>query len=362
MTKRPGIHQIAELANVSIGTVDRALHERPGINDATRQRVLRIAQELRYQPNRAARALSGRRAKIRVGVCMPREIRFFYDQLWDGIYEEARRYADFGIEFLYSPVQELGEGETRELKKILASGVQGVILTPGNPVETAPLIDHAEEEEDVRVICVSTDAPTSKRSSVICVEPRLNGMLAGELLAKFVSPGSRVAIITGMLRTEDHSRKVQGFTSSFPQYCRDGTIVEVIEGHEDEDESFQKTFELLGRIPDLAGIYVNTVNCVPVCRALGARKLAGKIRVITTDLFLEMVPYFEKGTICASIYQRPYQQGRLAVTTLVEHLMSNAPLHPTNYLNPSIVLGSNLHLFREIRLAKQSPVAAQILA
>ena len=44
MTKeKHGIHRIAEMANVSIGTVDRALHGRGGIKEATRKRILQIA-------------------------------------------------------------------------------------------------------------------------------------------------------------------------------------------------------------------------------------------------------------------------------------------------------------------------------
>jgi LacI family transcriptional regulator len=43
--KRAGIHQIAKLAKVSIGTVDRALHGRPGISENTRKKVLRIARK-----------------------------------------------------------------------------------------------------------------------------------------------------------------------------------------------------------------------------------------------------------------------------------------------------------------------------
>src|SRR5437899_7978972 len=87
---------------------------------------------------------------------------------------------------------------------------------------------------------------------------------------------------------EDHRKKTDGFSESFPRHCAGGKIVSVVEGHEEEDESFQKTFALLTRVPGLAGIYVNTVNCLPVCRALGARGLAGKVKLITTDLFAEM--------------------------------------------------------------------------
>jgi LacI family transcriptional regulator len=154
-----------------------------------------------------------------------------------------------------------------------------------------------------------------------------------------------------MLSAEDHRRKTAGFSDAFPRHCPGGTIVSVLEGHEDEDESFQKTFDLLGRVPSLAGLYVNTVNCLPVCRALGARGLAGKTKLITTDLFPEMSPYFEKGTITASIYQQPHRQGQLAVRLMVDHLTRKVPLPPTVHLSPGVVMSSNLRLFREIRLA-----------
>jgi len=348
--QRRGIHFIAELANVSIGTVDRALHGRDGINEATRQRILQIARQISYTPNLAARALSVSKASARIGVCIPREIRFFYDQLWSGVLDEARRVAQLGIQFINLPVHALGVEDTKAFKELAQSGVSGIILTAGNPEGLKPLIDDAEEK-GIRVVCVSTDAPESRRSSIVCVEPWLNGRLAGELMGKFVPPGSKVAVVAGMLTAEDHRKKTDGFSEAFPRHCPGGKIATVIEGHEDEDESFQKTFDLLGRVPTLAGLYVNTVNCLPVCRALGARGLAGKVKLITTDLFAEMSPYFEKGTITASIYQQPHRQGQLAVRLMADNLTSKAPFPPTVHLSPGVVMSSNLHLFREIRLA-----------
>src|ERR1700723_967787 len=309
--ERSGIHQIAELANVSIGTVDRALHGRNGIRESTRRRILEIARQIGYTPNLAARALSTSKTGARIGVCIPREIRFFYDQLWSGVLDEARRLAQLGVQFEYRPVPTLGEDDTKALKELLKADVNGIIVTAGNPRGLLPLINEAEEK-GVRVVCVSTDAPESRRSSIVCVEPWLNGHIAGELMGKFVPPQSKVAVVAGMLTALDHRKKTDGFSDAFPRYCPDGEIVSILEGHEDEDESFQKTLDLLGREPQLAGIYWNTVNCLPVCRALGARQLAGKVRLITTDLFAEMAPYFEKGTITASIYQQPHIQGQRA--------------------------------------------------
>ena len=347
--ERRGIHLIAEMANVSIGTVDRALHGRGGIKDSTRQRILQIARQIGYTPNLAARALSVTKASSRIGVCMPREIHFFYDQLWSGVLEEARRLAQLGIEFVNRPVQTLGHEDTAAFKELIESGVDGIILTAGNPKDLTPLINDAEEN-GIPVVCVSTDAPESRRSTVVCVEPWLNGGLAGELMGKLLPPGSKVAVVAGMLTAEDHRKKTDGFSDAFPKYCPGGKVAAVVEGHEDEDESFQKTFDLLRRIPTLSGLYVNTVNCLPVCRALGARGLAGKIKLITTDLFGEMSSYFQKGTITASIYQQPHRQGQIAVRLLADHLTNKTSFPPATYLSPGVVMSTNLHLFREIRM------------
>jgi LacI family transcriptional regulator len=343
--KRSGIPLIAELAGVSIGTVDRALHRRKGINERTLKRVLKIAAQIGYKPNVAARSLStGKRARI--GVCVPKQIAYFYDELWAGIRDEARRYADRGAEFVLMATPELGRGERSAFKKLADSNLDGIILTPGNPESMTSLID-AAEQRGTRVVCVSTDAPFSRRSSVVCIEPRLNGLIAGELMAQFLPPGSKVAIVTGMLKTIDHRDKADGFAASFRERSPANHVVSVIEAHEHADESFRKTKQLLEAEPDLAGIYVNTVNSLPVCRALSSTGRALRVRVIATDLFHRMIPAIQSGAIAASIHQQPYVQGQLSVRTLVEHLLHEAELPSAQYLNPNIILRSNLHLFRE---------------
>jgi LacI family transcriptional regulator len=295
---------------------------------------------------------------VRIGVCVPKEIHFFYDQLWGGVLDEARHLEQLGVEFENRPVQTLGEGDIEAFKELVESHVDGIVLTAGSPKELTPLIDEAEGK-GVRVVCVSTDAPESRRSSIVCVEPHLNGCLAGELMGKFVPPGSKVAVVAGMLSIEDHRKKTDGFSEGFLRHCPDGKIISVVEGHEDENESFQKTSDLLRRFPTLDGLYVNTVNCLPVCRALGARGFEGKVKLITTDLFAEMAPYFQKGIITASIYQHPYRQGQIAVRLLADNLTNRVHLPPAAHLSPGVVMSSSLHLFREMRSteAKQSEPA-----
>jgi LacI family transcriptional regulator len=65
--KRPTIDDVAALAGVSIKTVSRVFNSEPNVREATRDRVMAAASELRYQPNQSARGLAADRAFV---ICM----------------------------------------------------------------------------------------------------------------------------------------------------------------------------------------------------------------------------------------------------------------------------------------------------
>ena len=71
------IREIAELAGVSRGTVDRVLNHRGSVNAATAALVNDIAKKLDYKPNRAGIALAAQRKMVRIAsFCSTPEIRF----------------------------------------------------------------------------------------------------------------------------------------------------------------------------------------------------------------------------------------------------------------------------------------------
>jgi len=100
---------MAEALGVSIGTVDRALHDRPGINEQTRAKILDLAGSLGYRPNLAARFLSSRK-QLRIGVNLPREIASFFDLVRSGIEEAVRSVETSDVRMIHRSYPWMADG------------------------------------------------------------------------------------------------------------------------------------------------------------------------------------------------------------------------------------------------------------
>jgi LacI family transcriptional regulator len=64
------IRDIAAMARVSQGTVSKVLNEAPGVGAETRSRILKLIQDLDYQPNASAQSLAAKRTGS-IGVIIP---------------------------------------------------------------------------------------------------------------------------------------------------------------------------------------------------------------------------------------------------------------------------------------------------
>jgi LacI family transcriptional regulator len=78
---------------------------------------------------------------------------------------------------------------------------------------------------------------------------------------------------------------------------------------------------------------------------LEERRLLDQIQIVTTDLFPDLLPMLESGKILATLYQRPFTQGKVAFETLTRFLLQGVRPETSTRLAPHIVLRSNLHLF-----------------
>jgi LacI family transcriptional regulator, galactose operon repressor len=344
-----GIKDIARALGVSTGTVDRALHDKPGISPVTKRRVLDTAASLGYRPNLAARHLKSQ-TTLRISVHLPQEIALFWDSLRDGIREAAAPLEPtLQVEFRDYP--RMGDGDVPLFEAALAARVNGLIIAPGDPVALGPCFRLAARAH-IPVICVVTDAPDAERLASVSADPFTVGSVAGELLSRFLPGGGDVAFFTGWLATEDHAQKLRGFEASVKAVGHGVRVVAVVEAHDDERAGYRRARAVLKANPELKGIFVSTVNSLPVLRAVDRAGRTGQVAVVTTDLFPALVPLIRKGHVAATIYQRPVSQGRHALRALYQFLLDGTRPPAQIKVVPHVVMRSNLDLLLARGLAR----------
>ena len=157
------VKQIAELAGVSRGTVDRALNGRGNVRPEVEKRILQIAEEMGYTPNRAGKALAYQRKNLSFGIVANAHGNEFFDDLLKGAQTAADEYSDFGLSLKiaggrrYDVTQQL-----QQLSDLQAAGVSGIAISPINLPEVERKINELVAA-GIKVITVNSDIKNTGR-------------------------------------------------------------------------------------------------------------------------------------------------------------------------------------------------------
>ncbi len=91
------IKDIAEMAGVSVGTVDRVLHGRANVSPLSREKVERVLEEINYVPNHYASALASNRTYNFAAILPLHEEDSYWARVEQGLKEGVKRYTDFKL-------------------------------------------------------------------------------------------------------------------------------------------------------------------------------------------------------------------------------------------------------------------------
>ncbi|HZE28318.1 MAG TPA: LacI family DNA-binding transcriptional regulator [Terriglobales bacterium] len=338
---------IANSLGVSTGTVHRALHNHPGINQLTKTRVLEMAKTLGYRTNRAARSLSLKR-KLRISVNTLKGTTSFWDEVRTGIEQEATSLGLESVEVEYRTYPQLGDGDEEAFEAALKADVNGIIMFPSSPGKVRGWI-HRASPAHIPIVCVATDAPGTGRLAVVSVDTMVSGSLAADLLGRFLKGQGSVAVTVSDLAILEHAEKVNAFQNTLRSFYPLMSLEVPIEDHDIESEAYDKCRKLFQSRPDLVGIYVTTEASIPVLNAARDAGMLDKLAVITTDLFPALVREIRSGAVTATIHQRPRTQGVMAFRVLHDFLVDGQRPSPLLTLAPHLVMRGNLDFFLERR-------------
>ena len=360
---RVTVHDIARAANVSRGTVHRALHNRPGVSEETRQRVLLIARHLDYKPYLPAKLLATQRKSL-IPIVVPVDEN--EDPLWyqvkAGTHAIAYEIREVGMETQWVvPKSWDATDQVAVMEELIARRVDGIALAPVDPDTLSKVIDKAVDS-GIPVVTFNTDAPESRRMCFVGQDSITAGRVAGALMGEFLNKEGRVVIITGFHRTLGHRQRLQGFKEQIQRYFPNIEIVGMYENRDKPKEAYNIVQKVLKSCPELGGIYVTAGGPFGAGYAVKDAGKGGIIKLICFDLLKETIQLIREGIVQASIQQDPFFQGYESVRILHNYLLMHyKPSQEFLFTNLTIACQGNIEMLARQHIKNADTVTSQVL-
>ncbi|MEJ8841693.1 LacI family DNA-binding transcriptional regulator [Lacibacter sp. H375] len=172
------LKKIAQVLDISISTVSRALKNHPDISQSTKQKVMELAETLEYEPNAVAVNLRSKNTKV-FGILIPSITNNFYDSFIAAVEEEVKQ-SGYSLMILQSA--DNPETETVNLKIYRQNRVSGVFACLSK--ETTNL-DAFHKMKDAGIPVVFFDkVPDDDTYNRVCLADKDAAIMAAEALLK----------------------------------------------------------------------------------------------------------------------------------------------------------------------------------
>jgi len=278
MKKRVTLADVASAAGVSLMTVSRAINNKPGVGEDMRQAIVKLAEELGYQPNQIARSLATNFTTT-VGLVVPDNTNPFFAQIARGVEDTAYKQ-NYNI-FLVNT----GENPAREqaaLDSLWQKGVDGLILCssrlPGESLEI-------EFSRFPAVVLINRELKNHVAHAItINVDDRQGAHLA---IKYFREQGRQhIAYIDGPATSLSAKRRLEGYQSALEE-AGIGFEPGLVECCAPDTEGGRiATAILIARAPKIDAIYcfndLVAVGAIQMVRESG-KKVPEDIAIIGVD-------------------------------------------------------------------------------
>lgn len=277
--------QIAELAGVSRGTVDRALHNRGRVNPEVAARIQRIAEELGYKPNLVGQALVKTKRDFKIGAILQSVETPTMQIVLEGLRRATDELRSSGVELIVRELHGLDEELVLEnIEELTSQGIQGLAISPNNTAELRQCINGLYEQ-GIPVITLNSDVPGSKRICFIGMDNYRAGQTAAGLMCQMLPDNSKILPLAGHLNNTAHNNLLNGFLDTLNQQNTYNLRIMPFQPCFDRnDYAHEITQHALRENPDLVGIYVASNGQEGVCQAVEEEGRKGKVKIIAFDL------------------------------------------------------------------------------
>ncbi|WP_026993965.1 LacI family DNA-binding transcriptional regulator [Flectobacillus major] len=315
------IVDIAKALGVAPSTVSRALNNSKEINEATRQEIIRVAQELDYRPNLLAQSLN-RGATNTIGVVIPDIQRPFFASVLAGIQHVA---SNAGYRVMICQSNESHSTETLNVQALISSQVDGLLIS--HSIETTSF-EHIKLHLNRGVPIVHFDRvcyelPTAK---VILDNFRGSYLLVEHLILQGCK---RIAICAGPKDLLISKERFEGYVAALAAYHIpfDEALVYHIHFQKDESLVALNQWMALPEPPD-AIFSVHHGNAIELLVALKERNVRIPEDIALVGFGDDQIAALIEPSLTV-FHQFPFKVGEIAANTLINNIIEKDNFTPT---------------------------------
>ncbi len=316
------MQQIADACGVSRGTVDRALHGKPGIRPEVAARVRETAREMGYI---STRLIPSMLKTWRIGVVLHSATSGFVQRLCT-LFENfpdkellpvkiiLRTMDGVDIHHQLALIDELVEIEQ----------IDGLALMPLANTQIREKINELSEQHGIPVVTLNTDISDANRIAYVGPDNLASGRSAAAMLGLVMGGTGHVLPITGQ-RSGHYadSQRLTGFTAELSDSFPEIQILHPECCFLDSQLSERIALRAMEADPELTGIYLTSVGRSGVCEALRKTGNAGKIHVVIHDITRASIDMIRNGTVDFIIGQDVQTQGSRPIHLLYDYLTNH---------------------------------------
>jgi LacI family transcriptional regulator len=338
-----GIKEIARRAKVSIATVDRVLHNRTGVSEKTKKKILEIIQEINYQPNILASRLASKKI-ISIAVLIPliSKESTYWEAPLKGIERAKNEIEQYGVQLVYYFFDLNSHASfVNQATQILESEIKGLLVSPSF-VEQTTLLVTACQKKKIPVVFIDSNIPTLQNISYIGPHLYQSGYVGAKLLTYSLNKKSQVLVvnISNEIDNYNYLQIEEGFRAYFQENNIQNPVKRIDIQKTDYDSVDMILSQIMTTSKHIDGIFVTNSRVSSVAAFIKNKDL-NHIGLVGYDFLEENVAYLREGRIDFLICHKPEEQGYKGIMTLYTSLILGRTSEKTQYMPIDIITKEN---------------------
>jgi LacI family transcriptional regulator len=318
------IKEIADLAKVSPGTVDRVVHNRSGVSAKTAERVRKILKAHNFKINNVASKLANRK-KYTIASLMPEfdAQNLFWKSPFEGVTRAKEEVANFGVTVKsYTFNQMDSETYLESFDVLFAEKPDAVLLVPTFKEETKVVVAKLEALH-IPYLFVNNDAEEFKALTFIGQNSYKSGTLVGKLLHVCLPKNPEFVTIHIRQNITNYtaiSNRIKGFENFFETHKIEAVKHKLhFENLKNLEGVRLKLNTFLQGNPNVKGIYVPSSQLSIIANCIDTEHLQN-LTLIGHDTTEDNIKCLQEQKITFLISQKSFNQGFDAVHVMTDYL------------------------------------------